>query len=46
MVVKQIPQHTFDDSKVIKERKSFFRRLQESKGAPRIDWEDVVCMVK
>lgn len=26
------------------ERKSFFRRLAESKGSPRIDWEDVVCM--
>jgi DNA modification methylase len=33
-------------SKIITERKSFFRRLQESKGSPRIDWEDVVCMVK
>lgn len=28
------------------ERKSFFRRLAESKGSPRIDWEDVICMVK
>jgi len=28
------------------ESKSFFRRLAESKGSPRIDWEDVVCMVK
>jgi DNA modification methylase len=46
MVVKQIPQHTFDDSKVIKERKSFFRRMQEKKGSPRIDWENVICMVK
>jgi hypothetical protein len=46
MVVKQIPQHTFDESKVVKERKSFFRRLAESKGSPKIDWEDVICMVK
>ena len=27
-------------------RKSFFRRLCESKGSPRIDWETVWCMVK
>jgi hypothetical protein len=26
------------------ERKSFFRRLAERKGAPRIDWETVLCM--
>ncbi len=30
----------------IVERKSFFRRLAESKGSPRIDWEDVICFVK
>jgi hypothetical protein len=28
------------------ERKSFFRRLAESKGSPRIDWEDILCLVK
>lgn len=28
------------------ERKSFFRRLAEKNGSPRIDWEDVICMVK
>ena len=27
-----------------KERKSFFRRLAESKGSPRIDYEVVLCM--
>jgi hypothetical protein len=27
-------------------RKSFFRRLAESKGSPAIDWEDVICMVR
>jgi hypothetical protein len=27
-------------------RKSFFRRLVESKGAPRLDFETVYCMVK
>lgn len=29
-----------------KERKSFFRRLAESKGSPRIDWEMVLIMRK
>jgi hypothetical protein len=24
-------------------RKSFFRRLCEAKGSPKIDWEDVIC---
>lgn len=28
------------------ERKSFFRRLAERKGSPKIDWETVYCMVK
>ena len=28
------------------ETKSFFRRLAENKGSPRIDWEVVYCMVK
>jgi hypothetical protein len=28
------------------ERKSFFRRLAENKGSPRIDYEVVICMVK
>lgn len=27
-------------------RKSFFRRLAESKGSPRIDWESVLCFEK
>ena len=29
-----------------KERKSFFRRLAEKKGSPRIDWETVLCTTK
>lgn len=29
-----------------KERKSFFRRLAESKGSPRIDEEDILCMYR
>lgn len=28
------------------ERKSFFRRLAEKKGSPRIDWETVICTRK
>lgn len=28
------------------ESKSFFRRLAEKKGSPRIDWETVLCMRK
>jgi len=32
------------EDKVIKvERKSFFRRLAESKGSPRIDYENILC---
>ena len=27
-----------------RERKSFFRRMAEKKGSPRIDWEDVICV--
>lgn len=30
----------------ITESKSFFRRLSEKKGSPKIDWETVLCMVK
>lgn len=28
------------------ERKSFFRRLAESKGSPKINWEDVLCFYR
>jgi hypothetical protein len=34
------------DKKLRRERKSFFRRLAEAKGSPRIDAEDVRCFVK
>lgn len=37
---------TLDGREVHKESKSFFRRLAEKKGSPRIDWETVYCMVK
>ena len=37
---------TLDGREVHKESKSFFRRLAEKKGSPRIDYETVYCMVK
>ena len=39
-------QHTLDGSSVTmqSESKSFFRRLAEKNGSPRIDWETVYCM--
>lgn len=46
MLVKETKHETlFGDTEVKrKERKSFFRRLAESKGSPRIDFEVVLCM--
>ena len=39
--------HLFDGEVTTRrERKSFFRRLAEKKGSPRIDWETVYFMVK
>ena len=35
-----------EDRELRRERKSFFRRLAEKKGSPRIDWEDVLCLRK
>jgi hypothetical protein len=29
-----------------KSKKSFFRRLAENRGSPRVDWEDIVCLRK
>ncbi len=48
MLVKETKHQTlFGDTEVKrKERKSFFRRLAESKGSPRIDYEVVLCMGK
>lgn len=48
LVDEGAPQVNIDGQDEIKkiERKSFFRRLVEKKGSPRIDWEDVICMVK
>ncbi len=41
-------QHTiFGDVEEYKvERKSFFRRLAEKNGSPRVDWETVLCLRK
>jgi tRNA G10 N-methylase Trm11 len=41
-------QHTLDGGQVERktESKSFFRRLAEKKGSPRIDWETIFCMTK
>ena len=35
-----------DDKRLVVERKSFFRRLAERNGSPRIDWESVLCFRK
>lgn len=34
------------DKSITIARKSFFRRLAESKNSPAIDWEDVTCFVR
>ena len=34
------------DEKIQTEKKSFFRRLAEKKGSPRIDEEDILCLIK
>lgn len=44
-LVKRRSELTFAGEKTtITERKSFFRRLAESKGSPRIDWEEVLVV--
>jgi len=46
MLVKESKHNDLFEGEIItkKERKSFFRRLAESKGSPRIDFETVLCM--
>ena len=39
-------EHDFDGNEKRWESKSFFRRLAENKGSPRIDFETVYCMEK
>lgn len=47
LVAEERVPHLWDGEKVTKrERKSFFRRLAESKGSPPIDFETVLFMVK
>ncbi len=48
MLVKEDVKESLFGHKIIsrKERKSFFRRLAESKGSPRIDYETILCMRK
>lgn len=44
-IVKERSENTFGGVVTTRtERKSFFRRLAESKGSPRIDWEEVICV--
>lgn len=47
LVHEETKSHLFDGEVVKRrERKSFFRRLAEKKGSPRIDWETVYFMRK
>lgn len=48
MLVKEDVKDDLFGGQIIKktERKSFFRRLAEAKGSPKIDWEDVICVEK
>jgi DNA modification methylase len=39
-------QRTIDEENKVMQRKSFYRRLVEKQGAPKIDWEDIFCMKK
>ena len=48
MLVKEDVKDDLFGGQIVKktERKSFFRRLAEANGSPKIDWEDVICMEK
>ncbi len=47
LVQEETRSHLFDGTVTTRrERKSFFRRLAEKKGSPRVDWETVYFMVK
>lgn len=46
LVKEEIHNGLFGEFKTKKERKSFFRRLAEKKGSPRIDWEEVLICRK
>ena len=45
-LISKEAQRRFDGSEARREYKSFFRRLQERKGSPRIDFEEVICAEK
>ena len=42
-LISQVAQYRLDGGEDRKETKSFFRRLQERKGLPKIDFEVVLC---
>lgn len=42
LVKEKVHKGLFGEQRERKERKSFFRRLAERKGSPRIDWEEVI----
>lgn len=46
LVKSDIQRGVFGDVEIKKERKSFFRRLAEKNGSPRIDWEEVLIVRK
>jgi hypothetical protein len=49
LVQESEPQHSLlgdGPKRKRREKKSFFRRLAEKKGSPKIDWETIVCLVK
>lgn len=48
MLVREVPNpDMFGETQTrLKERKSFFKRLAEKKGSPRIDFEDIIVMRK
>lgn len=44
LIKREVREGLFETDERVTERKSFFRRLAEKKGSPRIDWENVICM--
>ena len=45
-LVSQTAQARFDGAEYRREFKSFFRRIQERRGGPKINFECVVCAEK
>ena len=47
LVTKSVNHGLFGEDIITeKARKSFFRRLAESKGSPKIDWEEILVVRK